>query len=107
MKHLRRWGAVYIFFAMWMGTGAAHYHYMHEKTKHEAEQHGQAFSEEEFKNEWLSDSFENHQSEYAQLFFQSLLVIGFAHVVFKKEVEDVEEIKAQLRELRDRTPRGT
>jgi hypothetical protein len=102
MRHFRRWGVVYIFFIMWMATGVVHYHYLGEKLKAEAEEQGFIYHEPDRKTEWLSDTFENHQSEYAQLFFQTLLVVGFAKVLFQKETEDRERIERKIDELAER-----
>lgn len=92
-KFLRRWGAVLIFLVMWLASMGFHYHYARVAAHEEAEQHHVVYTESEFRHAWFRDIFENHQSEYAQLFFQGLLVVGFAHALFRKSVEDLEEIK--------------
>ncbi len=100
-KHpLRRFGAVLIFFLLWVGMGAAHYHFLQKKVENEAAAHNQPYSEKEFKTEWLADSFENHQSEYAQLFFQTLFIIALARWFMYKEEEDADEIKAELADIK-------
>lgn len=87
----RKYGAIVIFLIMWLGSMAAHYHYMEIKTKEEAQTHQQEWTREDFHNEWLSDTFENHQSEYAQLFFQTLLVIGLGSYLMQKQEEDIKK----------------
>lgn len=89
------YGAILIFLLMWLGTMSAHYYYMEKKTQHEAEEHGQVWNREDFHDEWLSDTFENHQSEYAQLFFQTLLVVGLGNYLMKKQEADIREAVAK------------
>jgi hypothetical protein len=86
---------------MWVATMGLHFKYMHEKVELEAAAHQQPFSESEFRTEWLSDTFENHQSEYAQLFFQSLFVVAMASVWFRKQQEELARIEAKLDQILD------
>lgn len=95
-KHLKRWGVVYIFLVMWLGSMVVHYNELAAKSQNEAAEHSQEWSHSDFVTEFLSDTFENHQSEYAQLFFQTLLVVGYASVIFKKEKEDTVRQEAKL-----------
>ena len=92
-RHLRRWGAVYIlavlFAGSWIGQAIAM----------------QPVIAEEGWSEFWAASFENWQSEWLQLVFQAVLLLGAKHWLFRVEAEDLERIEAKLdRLLRDGTP---
>jgi hypothetical protein len=46
-----------------------------------------------------AEYFENHQSEYAQLFFQALLLGALGTYLFKKEKDDILRIERKVDEL--------
>jgi hypothetical protein len=59
MKHLRRWGAVYLLFiGSWLG-------------------------------QFFASTFENWQSEWLQLIFQAILLLGAKHWLFRVDAEDL------------------
>lgn len=92
MKKIFSWyGAIILFLLLALGTGYGHYQFLKVKTQNEAVAHNQEWSEKEFQEEWLSDTFENHQSEYAQLFLQTLIVIGLSNYLMKKQEDDIRQ----------------
>jgi heme A synthase len=85
MNHMRRWGVVYLLAALfggsWVGQLAAQF----------AEGDGWVL--------FLSNTFENWQSEFLQLAVQALAVVAGAKVMFRKSVEDQMRLEAKVDEL--------
>lgn len=53
----------------------------------------------------VAGTFENLQSEWAQLLVQAVLVVGYAKAVFAKSTEDVERLEEKVdRLLEERLP---
>lgn len=93
--HTRRWGALYLlaalFLASWLGqalTMAGELDFTLSRTLQSAD--------------FWAATFENWQSEWAQLAVQAGVVVALAHKLFRKSIEDTEEIKGMLRELLER-----
>ena len=87
MRHFRRWGAVYIlallFLGSWLGQALA--------MRSEIESSG-----------WVtfwSATFENWQSEWLQLVFQAVLLLGAKHWLFQVDAEDLERIEKKIDEI--------
>lgn len=92
--HLRRWGVVYLLFVLFLASWA-----------------GQLVAQlpkvaEEGWSEFWAATFENWQSEWLQLTMQALVVVGYAHVLFRKSTEDSERMQAQLDRI-ERAVSGT
>lgn len=98
-EYLKRWGAAYILFALWVTSWTLHYHTKYRVEVSEAKEHGQSFEHGDFVLEWLSESFENLSSEWAQLFVQVVIVVGAAALLFKKSKEDADRIEAKVDQL--------
>lgn len=84
VRHLRRWGAVYLLIALFVGSWL-----------------GQAIAmqpeiAEKGWTEFWSATFENWQSEFLQLFVQAVVVVGLADRLFAKSTEDIEHIDRKL-----------
>lgn len=62
------------------------------------------YDESQFRTEFWRDAFENHQSEYAQLFFQGLVLVALVNVLAKRESENT---KDDVREVLDERGIGT
>src|SRR5215203_3614685 len=56
------------------------------------QQHGQPFQWGEYLHEFFASTFENWQSEWLQLIFQAILLLGAKHWIFKVDAEDLERI---------------
>ena len=86
-EHLRRWGACWILFALfvasWAGQAIAQLHWLNESSA----------------NFWLS-TFENWQSEWLQLLVQAVVVVGCANAVFRKSTEDINRIERKVDDLK-------
>jgi hypothetical protein len=82
--HLRRWGAVYILTILFLGSWL-----------------GQAITMwDQGWNEFWAATFENWQSEWLQLIFQAVLLLGAKHWLFRIDAEDLERIEHKVDLLR-------
>jgi hypothetical protein len=71
-KHLKDWGAVYIILALFLGSWV-----------------GQALAmRDDGPEKFWAATFENWQSEFLQLAFQAVVLLGLRHVLFKADAED-------------------
>lgn len=62
---------------------------------------GQGFSWTEYWPDFLSSTFENWQSEWLQLVFQAILLLGAKHWIFRVDAEDLERIEAKIDRIQD------
>lgn len=100
MKRFFNWyGVLVIFAVMWLGTTMAYRATLRDQVAAEARQHNTEFSEADFNAEFWAGYFENHQSEYAQLFFQGLFIAAMGATLFKKEKEDLIRIEQKIDQL--------
>jgi hypothetical protein len=83
VRHLRRWGALYILATLFVGSFLGHYVY-------------QVLLVGDDSYHFWSAVFENWQSEWLQLFVQALLINGLGHLLYRKESEDQERMEAKL-----------
>lgn len=84
MQHLRRWGAVYILALLFTGSWAGQLVAM------------QPTIQQEGWHEFWSATFENWQSEWLQLVFQAVLLLGAKHLLFKVDAQDLERIEHKI-----------
>lgn len=94
MRHLRRWGAVYILVLLFAGSWF-----------------GQAVTmmpeiESEGWGKFWASTFENWQSEWLQLIFQAVLLLGAKHWLFKVDAEDMERLEGKIDRLLEANGQG-
>lgn len=82
--HMRRWGAVHILLILFIASWA-----------------GQAWTmmsdiEELGWSYFWAATFENWQSEWLQLVFQAILLLGAKHWIFQADARDLERIEGKL-----------
>jgi hypothetical protein len=97
MKHFRQWGAVWILALMFLGSWIGQFFAQLDEVTQEAKVHGEAFLWADFWPQFWSATFENWQSEFLQLAFQTVLIASvFQRFVFRADFsadkEDVERI---------------
>jgi hypothetical protein len=63
--------------------------------------HGQPFEWRSYLHEFFASTFENWQSEWLQLVFQAILLLGAKHLIFKVDAEDLERIEAKIDGVRE------
>lgn len=93
---LRRWGAVYVLLALFLGSWLGHFFTQLAEFRTEQEEHGQAFVWADYLMGFFASTFENWQSEWLQLVFQAVLLLGAKHVIFRVDAEDLERLEAKV-----------
>ncbi len=110
VKHLRRWGAVYVLLILFIGSWLGQFFTQLAEFRNEQAAHASEFAWSDFWPAFLSSTFENWQSEWLQLVFQAILLLGAKHLLFKVDAEDEERMERKLdeikEELRKLTPPG-
>ena len=101
MTHIRRWGAVYILLLLFAGSWAGQFVTQMAEFTSTQQQHGQPFQWGEYMHEFFAATFENWQSEWLQLIFQAILLLGAKHWLFKVDAEDLERIEAKIDAIRN------
>lgn len=84
MKHLRNWGAVYVLLILFTISFIA--------------QAALTIPDEGTRSFW-AEVFANHQSEWLQLVFQAILLLGAKHWIFKVDARDQERLEAKIDRL--------
>jgi hypothetical protein len=100
MKHLRRWGAVYVLVLLFAGSWAGHFVTQLAEYTSTQQAHGQPFEWGGYFQEFFASTFENWQSEWLQLVFQAILLLGAKHLIFKVDAEDLERIEAKVDDIK-------
>lgn len=95
-KFFTWYGALVIFLVMWVASSGIYWTQLRDQVRQDAQAHGEAFDEDEFRTEYWAGYFENHQSEYAQLFFQALLIGALGSYLFKKEKEEILRLEQKV-----------
>lgn len=88
-KHIRRWGAIWLFFAFFASAWV-----------------GQLLTDMAMPgpflwSEFWKDTFENWQSEWLQLTGQGVFFMALGHVIFKRGTEDIERIEHKVDRIID------
>jgi hypothetical protein len=94
--HIRRWGAVYVLLVLFLGSWLGQFFSQLSEFRSEQEQHNQAFAWADFFPAFLNSTFENWQSEWLQLVFQAILLLGAKHLIFRVDAEDMERLEAKV-----------
>ena len=102
MRHLRRWGAVYVLLVLFLGSWVGHFFAELAEFTADQEQHGQEFAWSDYLPVFTASTLENWQSEWLQLVFQALLLLGAKHLIFKVDAEDQERLEQKIDEIRGR-----
>jgi hypothetical protein len=102
MRHIRRWGAVYVLLLLFLGSWLGHFFSQLSEFRSEQAMHGQPFMWSDYWNSFIASTLENWQSEWLQLVFQAILLLGAKHWIFKVDAEDMERIEAKIDRIQDR-----
>lgn len=111
--HLRRWGAVYVLLVLFLGSWIGQFAAQVTEFTSEQQAHDQAFAWGEFWPTFFASTFENWQSEWLQLVFQAILLLGVKHWIFRADAEDMERLEQKVDEIRhemglaDQPPKDT
>lgn len=102
MQHIRRWGAVYVLLILFLGSWLGQFAPQLAEFRQEQRAHDEPFVWSEYWSAFFASTFENWQSEWLQLVFQAILLLGAKHLIFKVDAEDMERIEAKVDDIRDR-----
>jgi hypothetical protein len=100
MTHIRRCGAVYILLLLFAGSWAGQFITQLAEFTSAQQQHGRPFQWGEYLHQFFASTFENWQSEWLQLIFQAILLLGAKHWLFKVDAEDLERIEGKIDAIR-------
>jgi len=95
-SHLRRWGAVYVLAALFLGSWLGQFFTQLSEFRSDQQEHGQAFAWADYWPNFFASTFENWQSEWLQLVFQAILLLGAKHILFRVDAEDMERLEAKV-----------
>lgn len=98
-SHVRRWGAVYVLAALFLGSWLGQFFTQLSEYRSDQETHGQAFEWAGYLTNFFASTFENWQSEWFQLVFQAILLLGAKHLIFRVDAEDMERLEAKVDKL--------
>jgi len=102
MRHVRRWGAVYVLLLLFLGSWAGQFLTQLIHVRSELSTHNQDFAWAEFWPPFFSTTFENWQSEWLQLIFQAILLLGAKHWLFQVDAEDMERLEKKIDSVQER-----
>ncbi|WBQ03511.1 DUF6766 family protein [Kribbella sp. CA-293567] len=98
-SHARRWGAVYVLAVLFLGSWIGQFFTQLSEFRGDQEEHGQAFLWADYLSNFFASTFENWQSEWLQLVFQAILLLGAKHIIFRVDAEDMERLEAKVDKL--------
>jgi hypothetical protein len=100
--HLRKWGAVYVLLLLFLGSWAGHFVAELAEFRSDQSAHGQPFLWSDYLTTFAASTLENWQSEWLQLVFQAVLLIGAKHLIFRVDGEDLERLEAKVDQINQR-----
>ncbi len=101
-QHFRRWGAVWLLVLLFIGSWTGQFITQLHRFRTEAQAHGVPFQWGEYMHDFLAHSFENWQSEWLQLVFQAILLLGAKHWIIQAAAEDLERLETKIDSLNER-----
>ena len=96
MKHVRRWGAVYILLLLFLGSWLGQFVAQLAEFRSEQQTHGEPFVWSDYLTQFFASTFENWQSEWFQLIFQAILLLGMKHWLFQVDAQDMERLENKV-----------
>ncbi len=96
MKHFRRWGAVYLLLVLFLGSWLGQFMTQLSQFRSEQQMHKEPFEWGGFFTDFFASTFENWQSEWFQLIFQAILLLGAKHWLFQVDAEDMERLEKKV-----------
>ncbi|MFI5707093.1 DUF6766 family protein [Kribbella sp. NPDC051620] len=104
-SHARRWGAVYVLAVLFVGSWLGQFFTQLSEFRSDQQEHGQAFQWADYLTNFFASTFENWQSEWLQLVFQAILLLGAKHLIFRVDAEDMERLEAKVDKLTEQLDR--
>ncbi|MPY85448.1 MAG: hypothetical protein GEV00_19530 [Actinophytocola sp.] len=101
MRHFRRWGAVYLLVLLFAGSWVGQFFTQMAQFRSEQSTHGEPFIWADFWPEFFSSTLENWQSEWLQLIFQAILLLGAKHWLFQADAGDQERLERKVDSIQE------
>jgi hypothetical protein len=92
---------VYVLLLLFVGSWLGQFFTQLSEFRSEQQAHQQPFLWADFWSAFLASTFENWQSEWLQLIFQAILLLGAKHWIFRVDAEDLERIENKVEEIKD------
>jgi len=102
VKHARRWGAVYILLLLFVGSWLGQFLTQLHEFRLDQQAHHEPFVWADYFTEFFASTFENWQSEWLQLVFQAILLLGAKHWLFQVDAEDMERLENKVDAIAER-----
>jgi hypothetical protein len=99
-EHMRRWGAVYVLVILFAGSWLGQFIVQAIEFTDEQAQFGMSFSWSDYWPNFLASTLENWQSEWLQLVFQAILLMGAKHLIFRTDSKDMERLERKIDDIR-------
>ncbi len=100
--HLRKWGAVYLLLLLFLGSWVGHFFTELAEFRSDQSAHHEPFLWADYLTSFAASTLENWQSEWLQLVFQAILLIGAKHLIFRVDGEDLERLEAKVDQVNRR-----
>jgi hypothetical protein len=91
-----------VLLVLFLGSWVGHFFAELAEFTADQEQHGQEFAWSDYLPVFTASTLENWQSEWLQLVFQAILLLGAKHLIFKVDAEDQERLEQKIDEIRGR-----
>ncbi|WP_415647953.1 hypothetical protein [Stackebrandtia soli] len=91
---------MYLLVIMFAGSWFGQFMFQLIEFSNEQRQLGVVFSWSEFLPRFFASTFENWQSEWFQLIFQAILLLGAKHLLFRVDAQDLERIEQKIDQVR-------
>ena len=102
MKHFRRWGAVYLLLILFLSSWLGQFLTQLTEFRNEQRTHQEPFLWMDYWPQFWASTFENWQSEWFQLIFQAILLLGAKHWLFQVDAEDMERLEKKVDAISER-----
>jgi disulfide bond formation protein DsbB len=102
VRHARRWGAVYILLLLFIGSWLGQFFAQLAEFRADQRTHHEPFSWSDFLTQFAASTFENWQSEWFQLIFQAILLLGMKHWLFQVDAVDMERLENKVDAIANR-----
>jgi hypothetical protein len=95
-------GAVYLLLLLFLGSWLGQLVTQLSEFRSQQAMHGESFDWADFWVQFFAATFENWQSEWFQLIFQAILLLGAKHWLFQVDAEDLEEMNKKIDAIQER-----
>ena len=90
---------MYLLLLLFLGSWIGQFFTELAQFRSEQASHNQGFEWGKYLTVFFSSTFENWQSEWLQLVFQAVLLLGAKHLIFRVDAEDLERLEAKVDQI--------